>query len=235
MLIKEQGENCEASLEASDKVLYKIDVPANRYDLLCLDGLTRGLLIFAGKSHPPIYKSIAPANGHIHKIIVKPDTSKIRPFVVGAVLRNLHFTKESIASFMDLQEKLHQNICRKRTLVAIGIHDLDTIEGPFTYDARPPSDIKFLPLNEMKECTAAELSDLYANRPHMRQYLNIIKDSPVYPVIEDSKGRVLSLPPVINGDHSKVNVNTKNVFIDCTGTDFTKVHLEILVISLFLI
>jgi len=39
-------------------------------------------------------------------------------------------------SFIDLQDKLHQNICRRRTLVAIGTHDLDTIEGPFTYDVR---------------------------------------------------------------------------------------------------
>ena len=37
-------------------------------------------------------------------------------------------------SFIDLQDKLHQNICRRRTLVAIGTHDLDTIEGPFTYE-----------------------------------------------------------------------------------------------------
>lgn len=39
-------------------------------------------------------------------------------------------------SFIDLQDKLHQNICRRRTLVAIGTHDLDTIQGPFTYNVR---------------------------------------------------------------------------------------------------
>ena len=41
-------------------------------------------------------------------------------------------------SFIDLQDKLHQNIARKRTLVAIGTHDLDTIKGPFKYMAKPP-------------------------------------------------------------------------------------------------
>ena len=30
------------------QVLYKIEVPANRYDLLCLEGLSRALRIFAG-------------------------------------------------------------------------------------------------------------------------------------------------------------------------------------------
>ena len=38
---------------------------------------------------------------------------------------------------------------RKRSLVAIGTHDLDTIEGPFTYEALPPSQIKFKPLNQV--------------------------------------------------------------------------------------
>lgn len=56
----------------------------------------------------------------------------------------------------------------------------------------------------------------------MKQYLPIIKDSPVYPVIYDSNGIVLSMPPIINGDHSKISLNTRNVFIECTGTDLTK-------------
>ena len=44
----------------------------------------------------------------------------------------------------------------------------------------------------------------------------------MYPVIYDANGVVLSMPPIINGDHSKISLNTKNVFIECTGTDLTK-------------
>jgi len=44
-------------------------------------------------------------------------------------------------------------------------------------------------------------------------------------VIYDAKGRVLSLPPIINGDHSKITLNTKNVFIEVTATDLTKAHM----------
>ncbi len=53
----------------------------------------------------------------------------------------------------------------------------------------------------------------------------------MYPVIYDSRNIVLSMPPIINGDHSKINLNTKNVFIECTGTDLprTKVVLDTLV------
>ena len=38
---------------------------------------------------------------------------------------------------------------RRRTLVSIGTHDLDTVEGPFTYEALPPEQIKFKPLNQV--------------------------------------------------------------------------------------
>lgn len=44
IISKEKGE--EKAKGASDTVLYKIDVPANRYDLLCLEGLVRGLQVF---------------------------------------------------------------------------------------------------------------------------------------------------------------------------------------------
>ena len=65
-------------------------------------------------------------------------------------------------SFIDLQDKLHQNIARKRSLVAIGTHDLDTLKGPFKYMAQHPDQIKFKPLNQTKEFTATELMELYS-------------------------------------------------------------------------
>ncbi len=66
---------------------------------------------------------------------------------------------------------------------------------------------------------------------HLKAYLPIIRDSPVYPVIYDSAGVVLSMPPIINGDRSKISLDTKNVLIECTGTDLqrTKVVLDTMV------
>jgi len=82
-------------------------------------------------------------------------------------LRDVTFNSTRYASFIDLQDKLHQNICRKRSLVAIGTHDLDTIEGPFTYDALPPEDIKFKALNQTEVHNAVELMDIYSvNKTH---------------------------------------------------------------------
>lgn len=51
---------------------------------------------------------------------------------------------------------------RKRSLVAIGTHDLDTLKPPFRYDAQKPNEIKFKPLNQTTEYTAAQLMDLYS-------------------------------------------------------------------------
>lgn len=47
MISKEQG--ADKTEGASEEIIYRIDIPANRYDLLCLEGLVRGLLIFLGK------------------------------------------------------------------------------------------------------------------------------------------------------------------------------------------
>ncbi|XP_015273113.1 PREDICTED: phenylalanine--tRNA ligase beta subunit [Gekko japonicus] len=226
---KEQGDGKAEG--ASEIILYKIDVPANRYDLLCLEGLVRGLQVFKERIRAPRYKRITLPTGELQRLSIMEETAQVRPFAVAAVLRNITLTKDRYDSLIDLQEKLHQNICRKRSLVAIGTHDLDTVSGPFIYTAKPPSEIKFKPLNQDKEYTASEIMDLYRTDSHLRHYLHIIENEPLYPVIYDSNGVVLSMPPIINGDHTKINLNTRNVFIECTATDFTKakIVLDILV------
>ncbi|KAJ1802660.1 phenylalanine--tRNA ligase subunit beta, partial [Coemansia sp. RSA 2599] len=143
-------------------------------------------------------------------------------------------TKERYQSFIDLQDKLHQNLCRKRTLVAIGTHDLDTIQGPFTYEARKPEDIKFVPLNQTEEMDGNRVIEFYEKDRKISKYLDIIKDSPVYPVVYDSTSTVLSLPPLINSDHSKISVDTKNIFIEATATDMTKANMVLnIIVTMF--
>ncbi len=174
---------------------------------------------------------------------MKHQTSRIRPYVSGAVLRNIQFTQERYESFIALQDKLHQNLARQRTLVSIGTHDLDTLRGPFTYEALPPEQIEFVALNQTEKMNGVELMKYYEvrdcsgrrfllqrlkfiqNDRNLGRYLHIIRDSPVYPVIFDSKRTVCSLPPIINGEHSKISTKTKNVFIEITALDKTKVEV----------
>ena len=76
--------------------------------------------------------------------------------------------------------------------------------------------------------------ELYSTDLHLRQFLPIIRDSPVYPVIYDANRVVLSMPPIINGDHSKITLNTRNVFIECTATDLTKAKIVLdMIVAMF--
>ena len=59
---------------------------------------------------------------------VRPETALVRPFVACAVLRGISFDQARYKGFIDLQDKLHQNLCRQRSLVAIGTHDLAKIQ-----------------------------------------------------------------------------------------------------------
>ncbi|WXC65596.1 hypothetical protein SNK03_011396 [Fusarium graminearum] len=203
----------------------KIEIPANRYDMLCFEGIVSNLNVFRGKTEPPKYRLVDPSSGKLESITVKPEAEQVRPYVSGAILRNIKFDKSRYESFIALQDKLHQNLARNRTLVSIGTHDYDTIKGPFTYEALPPKDIKFTPLNQTKEMDSTELMSFYENDKHLGRFLHIIRDSPVYPAIYDSNRVVCSLPPIINGDHSKITLDTTNVFIEITATDLTKLDI----------
>lgn len=218
MAMKEKG---TFGLE-SDDVIYKIDIPANRYDLLSLEGLVLALKIFTNKMPAPNYRVTA-SNIQFN---VDENAHQVRPVLLAAIVRNIQFDQDLYNSFIDLQDKIHQNIGRKRSIVSIGTHDLDTIEGPFLYTAMRPNELKFAPLNQEKEFTASELMDLYQDS-HLKAYLFLIKDKEKYPVILDRNKTVLSMPPIINGNVSKITLNTKNILIEITATDREKATIAL--------
>ena len=53
----------------------------------------------------------------------------------------------------------------------------------------------------------------------------MLEGLPEFPVLRDSNGVILALPPLINGDHTKITVNTKNILIDITAHDETKANI----------
>jgi len=61
--------------------------------------------------------------------------------------------------------------------------------------------------------------------------LHIIEDKPKFPVFYDSKGQVLSLPPIINSDATKISISTTNVLIEMTGTDLHKLEVCLAVLA----
>lgn len=115
------------AIDISKAVVYKLEVAANRYDLLCIEGFSQAIRSYLGLSPIPKISIKNHRQGGLERIIVKPETKEVRPFVVGAILRNIKFDTQSYNSFIDLQDKLHQNICRRRTLGSMGTHDYDKI------------------------------------------------------------------------------------------------------------
>ena len=220
-----KNEQNKEDINLSTEVLYKIEVAANRYDLLCLEGLALALRIFLEKQKMPDIKPINVLPENERQLIVYDSVNDVRPIGLCAILRDINFTDEMLKNFMDLQDKLHNNICRGRKLVSMGTHDLDTVKGPFTYRALEPEHIHFVPLNREEEVNGDGLMTLLKDDPKLGKYLDLLKGKKKYPVMMDSNGIIMSLPPIINSQHTKMTLNTHNVLLDITGTDLTKCEI----------
>jgi len=130
-----------------------------------------------------------------------------------------------------MQEDLHWGLGRDRKKVSIGIHNLDVIKPPFTYTAAEPESVKFVPLGKTEEMT---LKEILENHEKGVAYSHLIDWAPKYPLLIDRDGAVLSMPPIINGELTRVDVKTKNLFLDVTGTSYEAVEksLKVLVTAL---
>ena len=218
----ESEQKDKSSAHLSSEILYKIEVSANRYDLLCLEGLGLALKVFLKKIEMPIFKALNTYPENERVLIVEKSVDPVRPFGLAAILKGISFTDDTLRGFMELQEKLHNNICRGRKLVSMGTHDLDTIKGPFYYRALKPEEFKFVPLNRTEEVDGNGMMKVLKEDPKLGKYLYLLEKSDKYPLMMDSNGVVMSVPPIINSQHTKMTINTKNVFLDVTGLDYTK-------------
>ncbi|HID74191.1 MAG TPA: phenylalanine--tRNA ligase subunit beta, partial [Thermoplasmata archaeon] len=182
----------------------------DRPDLFSVEGVARALRHYLGGEvrHHPV------SRGDI-VMTADPTVRDVRPYVVGGVVRGVSLDGDAVLSLMSLQEKLHATIGRDRRKVAIGVHDLDRVVPPFTYTAIAPDSLSFVPLGHTEPMTPEEIL-----RRHEKglAYAHILEGVDRCPMILDSNGDVLSFPPVINGALTTVTTETRNVFIDCTGT-----------------
>lgn len=215
----------EECSKTGERPQYKIEIPANRYDMLCIEGIAQALNEFLGRREQPQYK-LSPQVPTV-SLTVDESTLQGRPYAAAAILRNVKFTQRSYDSFLALQDKLHSNLCRNRTLVAMGTHDLDALSPPFTYKFLAKNEISFIPLNQTKEVKGEDFVEFYKQDKHLGKFIHIIEDFPKLPVILDSKNNIASLPPIINSERSKVSLDTKNVFIEVTATDKTKAEIVV--------
>ena len=195
----------------------------DRPDLFSPEGVARAMRGFLGiETGLPSY----PVKPSGISFTIDPKLADIRPILGAAVIRGVTFDDESIQSIMSLQESLHWAVGRGRSKVAIGIHDLDTVRPPFRYIAAPRSR-SFVPLDYTEWMTMEEILEKH---PKGRDYAKIVKDFPLFPLIIDSHDHVLSFPPIINGERTRVTVDTKNILLDTTGTDKRAVSVAVNII-----
>ena len=134
-----------ADLDKVDGDEISIEFFPDRPDLASVEGIARASRAFFG-----FETGLKKYDVKISDIIMNVDESvkKVRPFVVTALVRNVNMSDELISSLMELQEKLHMGIGRNRKKVAIGVHNFEPVQPPFTYKTVDPDAVEFIPLNK---------------------------------------------------------------------------------------
>ncbi len=206
----------------------KIEYNPNRVDFCSYSGVARAFQGLMGwKTGMPNFKV---KQGNII-LTVDKSVAEVRPYVVSAVVRGLNIDYEVIRELMEMQEALHWMIGRDRKKASIGVHNLDAVEPPFSYVTCAPDEIRFVPLDKTEEMTPQEVLEKHEKG---RAYKSEVDFASRYPLIVDQNGQVLSFPPIINGELTRVVEDTTNLFIDVTGTELNAISrsLNVLVTAL---
>ncbi|ARS89405.1 phenylalanine--tRNA ligase subunit beta [Natrarchaeobaculum aegyptiacum] len=199
---------------------FELEFAPDRLDRLSVEGVARSLRYHYGDSRGVHVPS---TNDPDWTIRVDDSVPEERPYVTGAVIRDVNLDEESLDSLIQLQEKLHATMGRKRAKGAIGIHDLAMLKGTAATEGTPtieyvgvePDGETFVPLDFDREVTPAEVLE---EHPTGRTYADLVEEYERYPAIYDDLG-LFSFPPVINGKRTEVTTGSRELFVEMTGTD----------------
>ena len=197
----------------------------NRPDYLSVEGVARALKGFLGVEKGIPEYPLEPSGT---SITIDPGLKGIRPYTACCLVLNVEFNDDKLPQIMDFQEDLHWVIGRDRKKVAIGIHNLDVLKGPFRYLAADPDEVSFVPLEMDEEMT---LREILTQHKKGQAYAHLIDQYDKYPLIMDSEDNILSMPPIINGELTKLTSETRNLFVDVTGTDQQAVERTLNIIA----
>jgi phenylalanyl-tRNA synthetase beta chain len=216
-------------LERFDDNEMEIEIFPNRPDLLSYQGYKRSFLSFLGKkTGMKKYEMNKPEKDY--QVIIDSSVKDVRPYTACAIIRDLKLDDEKIKELIEIQEKLHITLGRKRKKVAIGIYPLEKIKLPITLKALEPDYIKFIPLESEKEMSGLQILQKH---PTGKEYSHLLAGKSKFPVFIDAANNILSMPPIINSQLTgRVTEETKDIFIECSGFDFNvlKKCLNILVL-----
>jgi phenylalanyl-tRNA synthetase beta chain len=199
---------------------FELEFAPDRLDRLSVEGIARSMRYQYGDSRGVHIPSTNAADWTIE---VDESVPGERPYVTGAVIRGVDLDEQSLNSLIQLQEKLHATMGRKRAKGAIGIHDLTMLKGAAATEGNPtiryvgvdPDGDRFVPLDSNAELTLAEVLDEHQTG---REYADLVNEYDRYPAIYDDIG-LFSFPPVINGRRTEVTTDSRDLFVEMTGTD----------------
>ena len=198
---------CEVEEIIDDTISY--EAPHDRPDLFSAEGLARALrllLSIGGNEFMFEDRGVKAYNTGVPR----------RPYIAFAIIEDLELDDESITQLMNLQEKLHITYARDRRKASIGLYDLDKFRLPVYYELVDPQTTRFTPLDETREMNLLEILE---STEKGIKYRHLLEGWKKLPVIRDPNGLILSMPPIINSEDTKVTSDTKRVLIDSTGLD----------------
>lgn len=201
--------------------LLQLEFEADRLDRLSVEGIARSLRYQYGDDRG-VY--VPNTNDPDWTIEVDSSVPDERPYVTGAVVRGVDLDQQGLDSLIQLQEKLHATMGRGRAKGAIGIHDLTMLKGQnreeggtnsIIYRGIAPDGDSFVALDDDAERTPEEV---LAEHPTGETYAPLLSEYERYPAIYDDLG-LFSFPPVINGRRTEVDTESRELFVELTGTD----------------
>ncbi|QLG49605.1 phenylalanine--tRNA ligase subunit beta [Natrinema halophilum] len=199
---------------------FELEFAPDRLDRLSVEGVARSMRYQYGDARGIHLPSPNSAEWTIEVDESVPDE---RPYVTGAVIRDVDLDDDGLDSLIQLQEKLHATMGRKRAKGAIGIHDLTMLKGTAATEGNPtiqyvgvePDGDRFVPLDSDQEMTPADVLEEHQTG---QTYADLVSEYERYPAIYDSIG-LFSFPPVINGRRTEVTTDSRDLFVEMTGTD----------------
>jgi phenylalanyl-tRNA synthetase beta chain len=156
---------------------------------------------------------------------VTSDVRTVRPFIGACVARGVGVTDTLLTQLIQTQEKLAELYGRKRQTVSIGLYPLQKIVFPVSYTTSAPDEASFVALGADR---AMSLREILAEHPKGVAYGKILAAHSRYPLLVDSRGEILSFPPIINSQAlGAVAVGDDDLLVEVTGTDQRMVVLAV--------
>lgn len=206
----------KGELKGADGDALRIELnDTNRPDLWSPEGIARQWRARRlGPQRYPFFERPPYASAAVQ---ADPALAEIRPWVGGFIARGPAVTDASLKALIQTQEKLSDNFGALRKSLSMGVYRAAGIAFPVFYRAVGRAERKFVPLGFEAEMTLAEILEKH---PKGIQYGKgtLPAGGPV-PILEDSKGRILSFPPIINSRASgEVRVGDTELFIEMTAS-----------------